>query len=116
MNLNLFWYAWFPGSSVENLRQSTCPPAFKFQWKKACDVLSELEGLQELRVSIEFQKENWRRAAKTEGIWFEELKRVGRGKGLKTFDVEVNWPAVEENEEFDLPFNLSRLGHQYEGP
>ena len=79
-------------------------------------MLIELEGLQELRVSIEFQKENWRRAAKTEGIWFEELKRVGRGKGLKTFDVEVNWPAVEENEEFDLPFNLSRLGHQYEGP
>ena len=116
LNLNLFWYAWFPGSSVENLRQSTCPPAFKFQWKKACDLLIELEGLRELRVGIEFQRENWRRAGKTEGIWFEELKRVGREKGLKTFDVEVNWPAVEDNEEDDLPFNLLRLGHQIEGP
>ena len=113
LNLNLFWYAWFPGSSVENLRQSTCPPAFKFQWKKACDVLIELEGLRELRVSIEFQKENWRRAGKTEGIWFEELKRVGREKGLKRFDVEVNWPGLEEEED-DLPFNLLRLGHQDE--
>ena len=116
MNLNLFWFAWFPGSSVENLRQSTCPPAFKFQWNKACDLLIELEGLRELRVSIEFQRENWRRAGKTEGIWFEELKRVGREKDLKTFDVEVNWPGVEDSEEVDLPFKLSRLGHQDEGP
>ena len=69
-----------------------------------------------MRVSIEFQRENWRRAGKTEGIWFEELKRVGREKDLKTFDVEVNWPRVEDNEEVDLPFNLSRLGHQDEGP
>lgn len=69
-----------------------------------------------MRVGIEFQRENWRRAGKTEGIWFEELKRVGREKGLKTFDVEVNWPAVEDNEEDDLPFNLLRLGHQIEGP
>ncbi len=116
LNLNLFWYAWFPGSSVENLRQSTCPPAFKFQWKKACDVLIGLEGLRDLRISLEFQRENWRRAGKTEGILFEELKRVGRGKRLKRFDVEVNWPRRQNNEEDDLPFNLSRLGHQNEGP
>ena len=115
LNLSLFWYAWFPGSSVENLRQSTCPPAFKFEWKRACDVLIALKGLRELRVSIEFQRENWRRAGKTEGIWFEELKRVGREKGLKRFDVEVNWPGVEGNEEDDFTFNLSRTGHDSEG-
>lgn len=111
LNLHLYWYAWFPGSSVENLRQSTCPPAFKFEWKRACDVLVGLEGLRELGVSIEFPRSNWRRAGKTEGIWFEELKRVGREKALKRFDVEVNWPGGEGNEEDDLPFNLSRLGH-----
>ena len=74
-----------------------------------------MEGLRELRVSIEFQRENWRRAGKTEGIWFEELKRVGKEKALKRFDVEVNWPGGEGNEEDDLTFNLSRLGHENEG-
>ena len=74
-----------------------------------------MEGLRELRVSIEFQRENWRRASKAEGIWFEELKRVGREKALKRFDVEVNWPRGEGNEEDDLTFNLSRLEHENGG-
>ena len=76
--------------------------------------------LQELRVRIGFSRENWRRARKTEGFWFTELRRVRKGSGtgikLKLFEVEVNWPDEEKSENCDdegldvagFPFRLLR--------
>ncbi len=120
LTLSLFWHAWFPYSSVEDLRNNRCPPRFRFEWKRACDILAGMEALQELRINIGFSWENHHKAALTENIWFEHLARVDR-QGLRKFDVGVNWPgpavegqvvAVEVGEERlgveELPFRLFR--------
>ena len=119
LKFSMFWYAWFPQSSVEDLRKERCPARFKFEWKSACDTLAGMEGFQELRIEIGFSWENHRKAALTEGIWFEQLARVGR-QGIGVYNVEVNWPAVdgkgEEVEAGDArleveewPFRLTRM-------
>lgn len=53
-----------------------------------------------------------------EGLWFEELRRVGRvrefeGRGLRGFEVGVNWQRSgywdgPERRENNLPFRLVR--------
>ena len=40
---------------------------------------------------------------------------MGREKALQRFNVKVNWPGGKGNEEDDLPFKLSRLGHENDG-
>ena len=77
-----------------------------------------MERLQELRVKIGFSPQNAERAALMEGLWFEELRRVGRvrefeGRGLRGFEVGVNWQRTEYwdgrgRRGNDLPFRIVR--------
>ena len=88
-----------------------------------------MHSLQSLHIKIGFSPQNRRKAALTQGLWFEELKRIGREGTLRVFEVEVNWPRLghwgplgdvlavpgvededEDEDEAELGFRLVRTG------